>query len=499
MVALPMIGGAEARAPVQLYDSFDGHLYRDGLQLLAEPGEGGGRQDLYLRRRPDFGVEARARTDQSFPLLADELPTGVLRSRLAPSLGIRALLSLGELRMHRIELVQRDDEDKIRVRLFLEEYRLQDPTRNQARILVRWIRIEALRGYAREARSLGEILARDFALVSGDGDLVRRVHQRLGATPDEQIFRQAPVLTADLRADAAMRTLLGHLLDVIEANEAGAVAHLDTEFLHDLRVAVRRLRALLRQMSRVFSPVILARLTEDFAWLGGVTGPARDLDVTLLEFDGFGALVPPSRRAHLEPLRLYLQYRRQEAYEQLASQLHSRRYRGLKRRLRSYLHGSLPARPRAQDAGRPVGEVARSRTWRIYKRVLREGLAIGPDSTPADLHELRKSCKKLRYLIQSFQDIYSADQVQAAIRELKRLQDNLGEYQDLFVQTLLLEQLPERMRKVGMGDRDTFAAMASLRQQLERRKVKVREAFAACFHDFSREKNQRRYQALFHP
>ena len=68
------------------------------------------------------------------------------------------------------------------------------------------------------------------------------------------------------------------------ANWPGTIEQLDPEFLHDLRVAVRRTRSVLREGKKVLPPAIVERAEERFGWLGTLTGPARDLDVHLINW-----------------------------------------------------------------------------------------------------------------------------------------------------------------------------------------------------------------------
>ena len=75
------------------------------------------------------------------------------------------------------------------------------------------------------------------------------------------------------------------MLEVIEANLEGTIADIDSEFLHDLRVSVRRSRAVQRELKRVFPPDELAHFRAEFRWLQQATGDVRDLDVHVLEFD----------------------------------------------------------------------------------------------------------------------------------------------------------------------------------------------------------------------
>jgi CHAD domain-containing protein len=285
----------------------------------------------------------------------------------------------------------------------------------------------------------------------------------------------------------------------MEVNEAGTIANLDTEFLHDFRVAVRRTRSALGQMKTVFPPATLARYREKFAWLGSITGMTRDLDVYLLKFENYQMQLPNALRKDLEPLRTFLQRHHQQEQARLGRELQTARYRQLKSQWRRYLSGPLPKRPVSDDARSPIGEVAPRRTWRMYKRVLREGRAITSASPAEDLHELRKSCKKLRYLMEFFQHLYPRREIRSLIKELKGLQENLGDFQDLEVQIHSLQHYSEQMQQEGDMTPRTQLAMESLLMGLETTMQEVRGEFDNRFRQFASKSNVKRFRYLLHP
>src|SRR5581483_1708628 len=132
-------------------------------------------------------------------------------------------------------------------------------------------------------------------------------------------------LRPDQRADSAAAAVLHWLLELIETNLEGTIADLDSEFLHDLRVAVRRSRAVQRELGGVFHPGELAHFRAEFRWLQQATGDARDLDVHVLEFDSMRARVPDAMRSDLDPLLAVLRGRRVKARRRLVSALRSER------------------------------------------------------------------------------------------------------------------------------------------------------------------------------
>jgi CHAD domain-containing protein len=140
--------------------------------------------------------------------------------------------------------------------------------------------------------------------------------------------------------------------------------------------------------------------------------------------------------------------------------------------------------------------LADSRIRKVFKQVRKDGNAIYADSPAEALHELRKDCKKLRYLMEFFQSLYPKPEIRELIKQLKILLDNLGEFQDLQVQAEALETFGEQMLKEGVPAR-TLMAMGILVGQLLTRQAQAREAFFNLFKQFGSETNLQAFKQLF--
>ena len=110
--------------------------------------------------------------------------------------------------------------------------------------------------------------------------------RQLGAPDPGDASALSLDLPPTVRADVGARQIHLALLGILVANEPGVRANLDTEFLHDFRVAVRRTRSLLRQIRDVFPPDAVQHFSTEFAWVGRLTGPPRDIDVLVLALRG---------------------------------------------------------------------------------------------------------------------------------------------------------------------------------------------------------------------
>ncbi len=283
--------------------------------------------------------------------------------------------------------------------------------------------------------------------------------------------------------------LLRSLLRIVEHNLPGAIAGVDTEFLHDLRVAVRRSRSAQRQLRGVFAPEPLARFRAEFRWLQQVTGPSRDLDVYVLEL----ADSPPG----LDPLRELLLERRRRERRRMVRALRSDRMTTLLADWGAFLEELVAApteyRP---DAARPIRDVAAERIRAVYARMVKTGSAIDDSSSPAALHELRKTGKELRYLLEFFSSLFAVDVVRPLVRGLKSLQDTLGRFQDYEVQAELLHSFRDAVAAREDGPA-ALVAMGQLLGRLEREQSAARSESAARFADFAARPQRRRVMETF--
>lgn len=298
------------------------------------------------------------------------------------------------------------------------------------------------------------------------------------------------------RSDGVVADILLALLDILQANVEGARANQDSEYLHDLRVAVRRTRTLLGQMQGVFPGPDTTHFRERFAWLQQVTGPVRDLDVYLARFASYRTSLPESLRDDLEPLRGLLLARHTQEQCRLAATLGASDFTGLLDDWRSFLTSPRADARAAPQAGRPIKELVDARIRRTAKRVRREGRALTTTSPPEELHQLRKRCKKLRYLMELFSTLYPPEQLAPQVMEIKGLLEQLGEFQDLTVQVGQLEDWAGQLHATGTGPRTLMATGALVATLLARQTV-VREDFAHTFSTFDQGRRWREYKVLF--
>jgi CHAD domain-containing protein len=469
------------------YDTFDGRLHEAGQLAVWENGR------LSLVELVGDRATAQAEIPKpTRPLFASDLPDGILRMALRPLLHDRALLQVVEIRSRERLFDVLDSERKTVVRM-----RLQQPALGRRRLRSR-VHVVAVRGYDKALRLVGRTLADELGLEPTRQPLVDEAVAASGARPGGMPPRIAVGLEGGQRADAAAAAVLKALSGVIEANMDGALADLDSEFLHDLRVSVRRTRAVQRELKGAFDPVQLDRFREDFRWLQQVTGDARDLDVYLLEFEQMRALVPASIRPDLDVLHAVLARRRASARRRMVRALRSERTYRLLADWASFLEGfELGQGTGGEEAGIPIGEIAGERIAKVYARMVRLGDAIDTASPPAEYHQLRKQGKELRYLLELFgAPLFTGAVVKPMIKSLKALQDVLGRHQDREVQAATLRSLSGAVAAAADGS-VALMAMGVLVERFEQDQLAARGEFAATFAVFASRRQRKLVQETF--
>jgi CHAD domain-containing protein len=427
--------------------------------------------------------------------LAGDLPEGPLRDRVAPTIGVRALLPLarvrGEVRPARV--LNRDDKTVVRLRLATHAAVVDG---GEVPLTPR-LEVAGVLGYRRPFERLVSLLTAEAGLVEAPG-VADEAIAAAGGDPDGVPSKVRVPLRPDQRTDEAAVAVLRALAGVVEANLPGTLDDLDTEFLHDLRVAVRRSRSVLREMKRAFPPGPLRRQRDALRWLQAVTGPTRDLDVQLLEWDDLVATLPEDRQAALAPVRALLERRRRDAHRALRRELTGEAYGAAWGGYRRFLDGDLGPDDERPDAAAPVVAVAGRRIRKVYRRMVAMGEAVDAGSPATALHELRKRGKELRYLLELFGGLWPGDEARDMVRALKALQDVLGTHQDREVQADALRALAPDLAGVEGGP-DALLALGAVVERLGTEQRAARERFADRFAEFASPSRQALVAETFRP
>jgi CHAD domain-containing protein len=239
-----------------------------------------------------------------------------------------------------------------------------------------------------------------------------------------------------MRIDEVGLANLRRYLSAWDLHEPGARLGDDPEELHDLRVAGRRLDAIVRQF-RTYLPASLVRIRPTLKKVLRALGAARDLDVALLELDAFNGELSEADQANLEPLKQHLRSERARARAKMLSLLDSSAVqKGLDKLRLGLTQPSGDAEAPAAPALEVVCELIRTR----YKKVRKGANGLTPDSPTESYHAVRGRVKKLRYVLESVSVIFGKP-ANGMVRSLRRWQEKLGVQQDADVAGRRLQAL----------------------------------------------------------
>jgi CHAD domain-containing protein len=250
-------------------------------------------------------------------------------------------------------------------------------------------------------------------------------------------------LSADYTmAEAARKILTFHFQHMLY-HEPGTRAGEDIEELHDMRVATRRMRAAFQVFGDYLDEKRLKPFRKGVERTCSKLGSVRDLDVLWEKTQRYLDGLPPERQGDLMPLREAWEVEREQAREKMLIYLDGDRYARFKERAAELLQTGeaweLPALTRK-------GEAVPHRLRHVVPVAVYEGAAAvlaydewvnGPNASLKRLHRLRIAGKRLRYTLEFFEEVL-APQTGDLIRQMKRLQDHLGDLQDAVVASELL-------------------------------------------------------------
>ena len=479
------------RADRTFWDTFDGRLHAAGLMLVDSGSRFALIEAQTYAERAAFDHPRGLRR-----LAAVDLPDGPLRELLEPIVEMRVVEPIARVRSRLLPVNVLDDLGKIVVRLQAEEPTVLAAGGEKIALRAR-LNVSGVLGYDDEYERVLALLTDGLGLEPVEQPLHDEAVAATGGVAGGTSSKLRVALTPEMRADAAAVTILRRLLEIIEANLPGTLAGTDSEYLHDLRVAVRRSRSLQRELRGVFPPEPLRVFRDGFRELQVLTGPTRDLDVQLLEFPDLVATLPAETAPSVEPLRALLEQRLAAERAKMVRGLRSDRTRALLDNWRDFLDALVDSpQDERPDAARRVDDVAGERIGKVYRRMVKMGRAIDAESPHEALHDLRKKGKELRYLLEFFASIYPADVTKPMVSTLKGLQDVLGRFQDREVQADALRALGDEIAALE-GGAAALMAMGVLVARLGEEQAQAREQFAQRFEQFAAKPQRRLVKQTF--
>ena len=257
------------------------------------------------------------------------------------------------------------------------------------------------------------------------------------ATKAEQIE-----LAKNASVDDAVAVVFAACLRHWTTNEAAALSGLDPEGVHEMRVALRRMRAALSDFREIIPAAQVAWLKRETKWLITSLGTARDWDVFLSELLAPVEAARPGD-AGLAKLRMAAEAEREKGYAGARRAIRSPRYSTLLTRMRRWL-STKSWRQGSNGTRKSLDEPAVKLAGRLLTKRHKAVLKLGRDFkklSAQERHQLRIALKKLRYTAEFFRSLYQKKREKAYFHALAQLQNSLGHMNDIVVADHLLKRL----------------------------------------------------------
>ena len=303
---------------------------------------------------------------------------------------------------------------------------LHKPRRTQK---LQELEVEIISGPASALKNLSMLLSRKFDYPPSTESKLEVAINRLKVLIPSKKPTETLIVRHDNRLDLAIRKFLTHQLNRFCENIPGVKSDVDTEFVHQARVATRRMRSALRLFRDAVPLSTRAYFERELKWLGEMFGAVRDVDVFLLNLNVFEHKIgrfPAKKKAVLND---WIEKHRRAPLKTLIKAIDSQKYVNFERRLRRFIEGELPVRPRSPLALKLVSEVAPVIITDKFNAVIKQGMTVIKKPKLKEFHGLRIQMKRLRYACEFMAPAY-AGALEPFIERTVEIQDCLGEIQD---------------------------------------------------------------------
>jgi inorganic triphosphatase YgiF len=306
---------------------------------------------------------------------------------------------------------------------------------------------------------------RGYALLAGEGaQVVKSIDPAL-----------SPTMTAGEAFQAIARSCLEQLI----ANEAALIQARKPGAVHQMRVALRRLRAAISVFRKVVGDAAGTQVSAELKWMASMLSDARDLDVFI---DKEVAPIRAKRPKNKDAAQLSAHFARERdmAYDEALAALGSDRYRLMLIDTATWIEtgdwlkkagaaGKAAAKAKHSKCDAPVGEFAADELARRTKRVRKKGRRISRMEIE-ERHQLRISVKKLRYAAEFFAPVFAGLDAKTArragkfVQALELMQERLGDLNDAATSASLSARLdrsdPGQLRAARLLEHDDFGRAA---------------------------------------
>lgn len=274
---------------------------------------------------------------------------------------------------------------------------------------------------------------------------------RLHAPVKEHVNKaQTPKLAAHTAVRDALQEMIWSCLFHLQANVSGALKKADDEYLHQVRIALRRLRVVLSMTAKHRGDKELEALRALIAELGSALGQSREWDVFVAQ-----TLPAMPQNRHSKAIARQSEKLREHHHQRVQTALQNGDFQRLLLRFGAWMNGEYwQHTANIKDLSHFAQKILQKRC----RKVARLGACLHHKAEAQQLHALRIACKNLRYSAELLGALYATDKTKPYLSALAKLQDKLGMFNDHAVALRLLDELAQEKPQ---------PALTPIREQIE--------------------------------
>jgi CHAD domain-containing protein len=317
------------------------------------------------------------------------------------------------------------------------------------------LEVEVIDGDASALKDLEKLLSDNFGYVPATASKLQSAMTSLKVKPLVKKVPQKFIVNLDDRLDAALKKILSIEFHWFQQQLPGAISDRDPEFVHQARVATRRMRSALILFHNSLPEPTAIYFEDRLKWLGGLFGEVRDLDVFIINLTNYKDKLESFPKAERKALEGVVIKRRRIPLNALKEALKSRRFQNFERRLKEFLEEPCMDCPELPLGMKKMREVAPPNVTTKFESVIDQGHKISTKSELPEFHCLRIQVKRLRYALEFVAPAYG-NSLNDVILQTVRLQDNLGDLQDTVFNQKLIKRILKDCKGKLLDDRLIF-------------------------------------------
>lgn len=325
---------------------------------------------------------------------------------------------------------------------------------------------ELIKGPETELRSLATLLRDTHQYQPSPSSKFEQALSRLKVVVPSKSPPARLRVGIDDRLDLVVQKILTYQFHRFREQLPGLKHDLDSEFVHQARVATRRMRMALRLFHDAVPDISRQYLENELKWLGAALGEVRDIDVFLLNLDRFQQQLEYFPLKKKKAFANWVRKQRRVPLKNLLKTLGSSRYRRFRGRTVRFCHKRLSTRPRAALASKTIREMAPLLIFNLLDAVLVQGQSVLAHPKLKEFHKLRIRMKQLRYACEFVAPAYNTS-LTPFINRTVELQDCLGEIQDTVFTKNFIDSLSVNWKKKNFDPSMAFVLGEMYRLQTD--------------------------------